>query len=159
MTTTAHGVDATDLTVQTDKLKPVDIDEEPITLGDNPANVEGALHEVGLWLKRTGLFEPLLENRAVLLSNGKLAVESANAALFVSGTHQNADTFSFDNPCPLVNERVALFDADAALSGNPAFAPVPTLPSGYSDNFMVNQYSVRAEEKLFLSSIPTQDYL
>ena len=86
MTTTAHGVDATNLTVQVDKLRPVDIDEEPIALGDNPAHVEGALHEVGLWLKRTGLFEPLLENRAVLLSNGKLAVESANAALLVSAT-------------------------------------------------------------------------
>ena len=94
------------------------------------SHVEGALHEVGLWLKRTGFFEPLLENRAVLLSNGRLAVESANAALFVSGNNQNADTFSFDNPCPPVNERIAPFDADAALSSSPAFVPVSTLPCG-----------------------------
>ena len=153
MSTTALGDPSADPSVPTDKFQPVDIDNNPITLGDNPAHVDGALHEFGLWLERTGLFQALLENRAVALANGKCAVESPSAALFVSGKQSDADTFNFENPCPPIIERIALFDANAALHSSPKFTSISAMPTDLTDQFVTNKYTVNTEDKLFMSSL------
>ena len=110
---------------------PVDIDNNPILLVDNPAHILGALHEVDLYFQCTGEFEALLQNRAVLLSNGKLAVESATAALFVSGSLADPERHDFDNPCPPIAGRMANYSTTLTLrstAATPLSPPPPCLP-------------------------------
>lgn len=65
-------------------LKPVYTDHSRNHLGwqrrDHP--IEGTLHEVGRFFKRRGLFQTFLKHHAVPLSNGKLAVDSANTVYY-----------------------------------------------------------------------------
>ena len=77
---------------------PFNIDGEPITYDGNPAHVEGVLHELSEWTARTGHYVTLLENNAVLLTNGKMAVDSIAAVLFVSGEKDDGGTYSFHAP-------------------------------------------------------------
>ena len=58
--------------VNTDILVPLDQYKEPILWDENLATIPCILAAVGKYLKRNGLFGPLLEQRAVALSNGKL---------------------------------------------------------------------------------------
>ena len=66
-------------------LKPVYTDQSPILWDGNDATIEGTLYEVGRFFKRNGLFQTFLKHHAVPLSNGKLAVDSANAVYYTSG--------------------------------------------------------------------------
>ena len=63
---------------------PFNIDGEPIIYDGNPAHVEGILHELSEWTARTGHYVTLLENNAVLLPNGKMAVDSIACLLYTS---------------------------------------------------------------------------
>ena len=90
---------------------PFNIDGEPITYDGNPAHVEGILHELSEWTARTGHYVTLLENNAVLLANGKMAVDSVAAVLFVSGEKDDGGSYSFHAPCPATSERIKKFDA------------------------------------------------
>jgi hypothetical protein len=69
-----------------DKYHPVTIDGKPIKYNDNPATLAGVIHAVLMYLKRTGMFELLFTHNAVLLpSSGKTAVDSLDAAAFITG--------------------------------------------------------------------------
>ena len=151
--TTAFGGTADPSSATLAKYLPVDIDNNPILLGDNPAHIHGALHEVSLYFQRTGEFEALLQNRAVLLSNGKLAVESATAALFVSGSQVDPEHHDFDNPCPPIAGRTANYDAHATLHGGDALEPAATMPAGYSDSYVINQYAVASEDRELMNCL------
>ena len=93
---------------------PFNIDGEPIIYDGNPAHVEGILHELSEWTARTGHYVTLLENNAVLLANGKMAVDSVAAVLFVSGEKDDGGSYNFHAPCPATSERIKKFDAEAA---------------------------------------------
>ena len=68
--------------------------------------VEGILHELSEWTARTGHYVTLLENNAVLLANGKMAVDSIAAVLFVSGEKNDGGSYSFHAPCPATSARI-----------------------------------------------------
>ena len=80
---------------------PVHFDKTAIVWSGNPAEVDGVLYETARYYKRTGKFQPLIENNAVLLRNGRMAVDSLNSVLFVSGaaSYQAAE-HTFLDPCP-----------------------------------------------------------
>ena len=87
---------------------PLDIDNNPIRYDGNPAHILGCLHEYNMWVQRTGNFKSLLEDGAVLLSNGKLAVDNLNAVLLVTGVNKDPDGgYSFEKPCPGTEARIA----------------------------------------------------
>ena len=102
---------------------PFNIDGEPITYDGNPAHVEGILHELSEWTARTGHYVTLLEKNAVLLPNGKMAVDSIAAVLFVSGEKDDGGKYSFHTPCPATSERIKKFDAEAARTSSATFTP------------------------------------
>ena len=79
------------------KYTPVDIDGNRILWYGNPAYLDGAIYECKLFYQRTGLFESLFEHGASLLSNGRLAVDSAQAIDFASGL---AKDFGFGGAKP-----------------------------------------------------------
>ena len=95
MSTTAHE-DSSSTPVKV----PSDIDANLLILDDNPAHIDGVLHEFGLWVERTGNYLPLFENRGVALNNGKLAVEHPNTALLANSSPPDPVTYSFEFPCP-----------------------------------------------------------
>ena len=95
---------------------PTDIDGIPIKWDGNPAYLDGALHEASEFYKRTGLFEALIADGAVALSNGKLAVDSLQAISLVSGVVPSPNiTHDFFNPCPPTPARIIAFDAAATV--------------------------------------------
>ena len=146
-----------------------DIDGDPIILDDNPAHIDGALYEFGQWSQRTGHYIPLFENRGVLLNNGKLALESPNAALFANGTVKDPTPYSFERPFPPITNRINDFNFDALLHGTDEFKKfsVETLSPGFSDLFAINKYTVSQNGRdlmnsllaMFTSSSTTQTYL
>ena len=88
---------------------PFNIDGEPITYDGNPAlrYVEGILHELSEWTARTGHYVTLLENNAVLLANGKMAVDSIAAVLFVSGEKNDGRIVQLPRAaCPATSARI-----------------------------------------------------
>ena len=72
-------------TTITDKTVPVDSDKEPLKWDGNRAHILGLLAETSKHYKRVGLFQPYIEHRAVLLSSGRLAVDSVLSAQFTGG--------------------------------------------------------------------------
>ena len=78
---------------------PVTTDNSKLEWDGNPATIAGMLFEVERFYTRVGLFQVLISDRAVALSNGKLAIEEANTVLFVNGTAA-APPGTFDQPCP-----------------------------------------------------------
>ena len=136
-------------------LQPVDIDKNPIILDGNPAHIEGIMFEVGKFYRRKGKFQQLLKNHAVLLSNGKLAVDSVIAVSFVSGLVKDPEPYTFDYPCPPTTGRIQLYDDAATVAATPKFkAPAGPLPDHISTQFVVSAATVEAEDaKLFQSLI------
>ena len=68
------------------------------------AYILGTLHEVGRYYA-LGLFQPHFAHRAVVLSNGKMAIDSVSAVSFTTGVF--SDPRSFDDPCPPTVQRLA----------------------------------------------------
>ena len=134
---------------------PCDIDDNPLVLDDNPAHIDGLLYEFGLWIERTGIYLPLIENRGVALSNGKLAVEHPNSALFVNASPADPVTYSFGFPCPPIGERIRVFDDDANINGDPLFATyaVTALPDDLKVAFQPAKYTVQQEDRNFMNSL------
>ena len=95
---------ASDDTVN-DPLLPTDEDEHPFHWDGNNAHISGYLHEAGKFYTRNGLFEALFSHHAVVLNNGKLAIDSVEAIPFITGTQ--SDPRSFADPCPPTAKRVA----------------------------------------------------
>ena len=92
-----------------------DLDGEPVILDDNPAHIEGALNQAALYFKRTGQYAALFEQGAKVLSNGKLAIDSASAILFFDDTYTipGKAAYDFCDPCPPTSERIREYNVYA----------------------------------------------
>ena len=132
---------------------PFNIDGEPITYDGNPAHVEGILYELSEWTARTGHYVTLLENNAVLLANGKMAVDSIAAVLFVSGEKDDGGSYSFHAPCPATSERIKKFDAEAARTSSATFTAPSKMPDEHVGSFIPSKFQVQAEDLRFLNSL------
>ena len=132
---------------------PFNIDGEPIIYDGNPAHVEGILHELSEWTARTGHYVTLLENNAVLLPNGKMAVDSIAAVLFVSGEKDDGGKYNFHTPCPATSERIKKFDAEAARTSSATFTAPSKMPDEHAGSFIPSKFQVQAEDLRFLNSL------
>ena len=93
------------------KNQPVDIDNEPILWHGNPAHLPGKLHEFGEFITREGHFLPLIQER-VVISGKYTIVESLFCVPFVkSQVTDKVGGYSFEEPCPGIDDRIAAFDA------------------------------------------------
>ena len=135
---------------------PTDIDGIPIKWDGNPAYLDGALYEASEFYKRTGLFEALIADGAVALSNGKLAVDSLQAISLVSGVVTSPITHDFFNPCPPTPARIIAFDAAATAASSPKYAasaPSGGIPAEISSTFITARYTVIKEDRAFYASL------
>jgi hypothetical protein len=96
-------------TVNNNTIIPTYPDKTPILYYGNPATMDGCLHEAGEFFARNGTFSMFDEHHAVAMSNGKLAVDSVQALLFIMGTH--SDPHSFADPCPPTQARLTKYAA------------------------------------------------
>ena len=95
---------------------PTDIDGDPISWkGDNYAQLEGALHEFGLYCERNNKFQLLFSHRAVTLSHGKIAVEDKATITFMTEeTTLGAKKHDYNDPCPPSPERISKYETGGA---------------------------------------------
>ena len=103
------------------------LEGEPIKYDSQPAHIPGTLHEIKACCERTGAFMDLLEDGAVMLSNGKLAIDNTDNIAFISGAHAGAKVYSFDDPCPSTAVRIGEYNR-AALAATPSRRPVAPSP-------------------------------
>ena len=134
-----------------DRDQPVYLDNSPIQWDGNPAHIEGALHEAGKYYVRNGLFQALIKHNAVLLSNGKTAVESLNAVPFVTGQLTYGTGHTFDDPCPPTRERIALYNATHAGTASP-FKPIDKIPDAIT-NIQISMMAVQKESSHYHRSL------
>ena len=137
------------------KLIPTDIDNDPISWDGNPAHVEGALFEAQEFYKRTGTFQPLIENR-VVLSGRYLVCESSLAVPFIKGMlSDKAEGYSFEDPCPPTAARIQAYDAIADEASTPKFnrADHTEVPDSMRGEVTVNKYTVQVQLRALANSL------
>ena len=83
---------------------PVSTDKAKLEWDGNDATILGLLFETGRYYRRKGLFQPLLRDRSVALSNGRLAVEHPSAVHFLTGAI--TENRGFYDPCPPTVDRL-----------------------------------------------------
>ena len=132
---------------------PVSSDKSKLSWDGNDATILGLLHEVGRYYRRKGLFQPLLRDRAVALSNGRLAVEDPNTVYFVSGTIK--ETRGFDDPCPPTITRITEHNDEVGLGTRPGTAQtvLTSIPEAHKATIIVAPHSVEKEDSTFLHSL------
>ena len=153
MSSDSAGGDKTSITTNTTDypiFRTTDGDE--IRYNDNPATIPGVMYEIQLCLKRTGTYLMLLKHRAVELSSGGLAVDSADAIPFIEGTLPGAKEYSFEDPCPSTQARYHEFNV-SALSATPRRATVTpsksTVPKEQSKNCIASEHKVTLQLRQF----------
>jgi len=137
----------------TNILIPVSSDKVPLLWDGNDATILGLLYETGRYYRKTGLFQTLVEDRAVALSNGRLAVDDPNTVYFVSGTI--SDSRSFDDPCPPTVDRLKEYN-DAVAYGTivgTVRTPLTAVPAEHKDSIILAKHCVKKEDSTFLHSL------
>lgn len=141
----------------TDINVPKQPDGSPIIWDGVDAHIPALMTAIKKFYKRVGLFQALFKHHAVVLSNGKLAVDSPESILFTSGTISDPDgkTYDFDDPCPPTCDRYASYNADARAKSetpkSPAEASAMIKDTG--GTVLVAAHAVEAEDGRLLRSL------
>eukprot|EP00966_Prymnesium_polylepis_P156870 3624814-Prymnesium_polylepis.1 len=137
------------------KNVPVDIDGDPIRWpqGSNPAYLEGILFEVGEYYTRTNAFVALIEEGAVQLPSGKMAVDTVSGISFVAGLVSDPEPYTFLNPCPPTPARIATYDAARDRAGLAKFTAPASVPDDVASSYMVAKYAVKKEDNDLMNSL------
>jgi hypothetical protein len=137
-------------------LQPLYPDGTPIFYNGNPATIAGIKHEVFNFWKRKHLFQPLLKHGAVALANGKLAVPTYDAALFIIGELTDGVVdygSSIAKRCPSSPARLAKLNVMRSASGRTPIAPTTTAPTDFSENFKLAPHTCEEEDSRLLQSL------
>ena len=147
--------DVNDRTLSTNNsiLIPVSTDKVPILWDGNDANILGLLYETGRYYTNKGIFQTLLRDRAVSLSNGKLAIEHPSAVYFVTG--ELNDPHDFDDPCPPTVERLQQHndEVDLGTRAGDKKAALTSIPADNKDTVIIAKHCVEKEDATLLSSL------
>ena len=83
----------------------------------------------------------------------KIACDSVNSVLFVSGMAKSARAYSFDKPCPPTPARIADFNVDAAVASTPGFKGITEVPNALASTYIVNKFAVNEIDQAFFNSL------
>jgi hypothetical protein len=132
---------------------------EPILYTGNPAELTGILEALNEHFVNNGMFQPLLTHGAVLLRNGKVAVDSFTTATFLTDSTYKAGVGSFAEPYESAAKSVAKYNATPA-GKKTALTEVTTKPTDFDTQFIVSPEMCKAEDnkllKTVLSIIPNE---
>jgi hypothetical protein len=132
---------------------PVSTDKSKLEWDGNDATILGLLYETGRYYRRKGLFQTLLRDRSVALSNGRLAVEHPSAVHFITGAI--TENRNFDDPCPPTVDRLQEHNDEVGL-GTRAGTAQPALtkvPDEHKSTIIVAKHSVEKEDSNLLHSL------
>ena len=102
-----------------DKLVPVTSDGNPIIwMDDNDAHIEGLLHEVGKFYRRTGRFQYFFKHHAAALPNGKLA-DMRTETVSARDRYRVHATLGLEHGTPSATLRAVIDAARAMLAAHP----------------------------------------
>eukprot|EP00966_Prymnesium_polylepis_P332799 7388275-Prymnesium_polylepis.1 len=88
----------------------------------------------------------LIEDGAVQLPSGKIAVDTVNATSFVAGLVNDPEPYNFLNPCPPTPARIAAYDAARDRAGLAKFAAPASVPADVASSYIVAKYAVKQED-------------
>jgi hypothetical protein len=132
---------------------------EPILYTGNPAELTGILEALNEHFVNNGLFQPLLTHGAVLLRNGKVAVDSFTTATFLTDPDYADGVGSFEDPYMSTTASIAKYNASPAGKAK-ALTAVTTKPADFDVQFIVSPEMCKAEDnrllKTVLSIIPNE---
>ncbi|KOO45985.1 hypothetical protein Ctob_016633, partial [Chrysochromulina tobinii] len=132
---------------------------EPILYTGNPAELTGILEALNEHFVNNGMFQPLLTHGAVLLRNGKVAVDSFTTATFLTDSTYKAGVGSFAEPYESAAKSIAKYNATPA-GKKTALTEVTTKPTDFDTQFIVSPEMCKAEDnkllKTVLSIIPNE---
>ena len=149
----ANDVNAHSLASSGSILIPVSSDKAPLSWNGNDAVILGLLYEVSRYYRNKGLFQMLFQHRAVVLSNGRLAIEDINSVPFVTGAA--SDPKSFDDLCPPTPDRVSDYNADIDLGtrAGTKLKPLASIPDEHKGTLVLAKHSVDQEDARLLHSL------
>ena len=132
---------------------PVSTDKARLEWDGNDATILGLLYETGRYYRRKGLFQPLLQDRAVALSNGRLAVEHPSAVLFL--TNVISESRNFDDPCPPTVDRLQEHNDEVGMGtrAGTVQAALDKVPDDHKSTIIVAKHSVDKEDSNLLHSL------
>ena len=122
---------------------------EPIVYTGNPAELTGILEALDEHFINNGLFQPLLTHGAVLLRNGKVAVDSFTTATFLTDPAYADGVGSFADPYMSTTTSIAKYNATPAGKKS-ALAAVTTKPADFDSQFIVSPEMCKAEDNKLL---------
>ena len=129
---------------------------DAIMYDSNPACIPGVLHDINECIQRTGFYQLLLEDRAVPLPNGSLAIDHPDSINFIEKRFPNATKYGWDKPCPDTRARYGEYNVKA-LSSTPARKTVtPTndpIPKELSKNYIAAPHKIKEELRSFMCSL------
>ena len=131
------------------KHVPVFTDKTLIVAGSSVAEIEGAIHEFEEWSKRTGSFRTFFRHHAVVLANGKIAVDSLSAVPFIEGTA--IDPYDASTPCPPSVERLTEYNSRLTRF-DPKHVDL-TAPGKAPETIVVSPELVENEDAALLESL------
>lgn len=137
-------------------LFPVSSDKSALQWDGNDANILGLLYETGRYYRKTGLFQTLIEHRAVALSNGRLAVEDPNTVHFITGAID--DPRSFDDPCPPSAVRIQEIrfhndEVDLGTRSGARQSVLSAIPDEHKSTIVMAKHCVKKDDSSFLYSL------
>ena len=145
MLSTATGDALTD----TNRFIPTDLDKQPIVYQSNPAQMSGCLHEVHQWMQRTGFYMTICEDRTVVLSNGKSAIDHSSSIPFLNGTiTKDCVVYGFDAPCPPGLQRLDAHNA-ALVAASEKELTAHVMSTDDSGSFMISSGKIKEELRDF----------
>ena len=134
-------------------LIPVSTDKSKLEWDGNDATILGLLYETGRYYRRKGLFQTLLRDRSVALSNGRLAVEHPSAVLFITGVI--TENRNFDDPCPPTVDRLQEHNDEVGMGtrAGTVQAALDKVPDDHKSTIIVAKHSVDKEDSNLLHSL------
>ena len=140
----------------TDYPIPRDRYGEPITYDSNPACLAGVMHDINKWIERTGNYKLLVEQYAVPLSNGALAIDQPDNIQFIEQRLPQAEVHGFFNPCPPTLKRIAQYNIKAVTSTPRMTTATPTkdpVSKEQSRNYVASAHKVEEQLRKFMCQI------
>ena len=134
-------------------LIPVSTDKSKLEWDGKNATILGLLYETGRYFRRKGLFQTLLRDRSVALSNGRLAVEHPSAVHFITGAI--TENRNFDDPCPPTVARLQEHNDEVGLGtrAGTTLAALDKVPDEHKSTIIVAKHSVEKEDSNLLHSL------
>ena len=144
--------DSTAIVYSDKHIIPVNLDGSMITWDKNDASIDGVLMQFGKWSKRNDTFESLFNDHAVSYK-GKIYLDTANSAYFLTGAITDSKPYDFSSPCPPTPARLKVINDSLLLALKPVIDPSTLTPVASTNPFIINNFEVRNHKARLLTSL------